>query len=154
MRAGIAKYTDVTAVVKVCRKQHEQSSWKELKFNPVHVKRNLLRLFRSDTDDVLVVKDDEGKIGGVLLASLNQFFVSKELYATDIHFMCDFGGIQLFAEFKRWAIKNGASMLLMGIANDDETGRIHKFYEAMGMKPVGDAWVLKLEPEQEQEKAA
>jgi len=37
----------------------------------------------------------------------------------------------------------------MGIANDDETNRIHKFYEMMGMIPIGDAWVLKLDTEQE-----
>ena len=128
---------------------HEKSSWSWMDFNVAHVRKNVMNTVRLDGSDALYVEDDEGNITGILLATVDQFFISKQIYATDIHFMCDSGGIQLFAEFKRWAIEHRANMIIMGIANDDETNRIHKFYEMMGMVPIGDAWVLKLDTEQE-----
>ena len=149
MEASIANYGDVAQLVRVCKEQHSKSSWKELEFNPVLVKRNLMNTVRTDGMDALIVKDEAGKIHGVLLATVDQFFMNKALYATDVHFMCDKGGIQLFAEFKRWAREHGAAKLIMGIANDDLDGRIHAFYKAMGMRPIGDAWVMDLNNRQE-----
>ena len=149
MRAYAANYGDVAQLVKVCQQQHEKSSWKELVFNPVLVKKNLVHTVRTDGMDALIVKDDNGKIQGVLLATVDQFFMNKMFYATDVHFMCDAGGIQLFAEFKRWARKHGARKIIMGIANDDPDGKIHAFYKAMGMRSVGDAWVMDLDDSQE-----
>jgi hypothetical protein len=148
MEARVAKYTDVNQIVKVCQRLHAVSSWKELDFNPRHVKRNLLRMFKDDTSTVLIAVDD-GQITGVLLATIDQFFISKMLYATDVHFMCEAGGIQLLARFKRWARKNGASKIIMGLANDDPSGRVHQFYEAVGMRRVGDAYVMDLKDLQE-----
>jgi hypothetical protein len=149
MKASRANYGDISQLVRVCKQQHEKSSWKELAFNPVLVKRNLVHTVRTDGMDALIVKDDGGKIHGVLLATVDQFFMNKMFYATDVHFMCDAGGIQLFAEFKRWAREHRASKIIMGIANDDPDGRIHQFYKAVGMRPVGDAWVMDLDSTQE-----
>lgn len=149
MEASIANYGDIAQLVRVCKEQHNKSSWKKLDFNPVLVKRNLMNTVRTDGMDALIVKDEAGKIHGVLLATVDQFFMNKALYATDVHFMCDKGGIQLFAEFKRWALKHGAAKIIMGIANDDPDGRIHAFYKAVGMHPVGDAWVMDLDNTQE-----
>jgi len=136
-------------MAKLCRRLHDVSSWKELAFNPTHVRKNLMTVVREDGLDALVVSDDEGALKGILLASVDEFFISKERYATDVHFMCEAGGIQLLAEFKRWAIEHGASKIVMGIANDDPDGRVHEFYKAMGMRPVGDAWVMDLKNSQE-----
>ena len=149
MKARVANYSKVNQLVKVCKHMHEKSSWSWLEFNPAHARKNIMNTVRTDGSDTLYVEDDEGNITGILLATVDQFFINKQIYATDIHFMCDAGGIQLFAEFKRWAIEHNANMIVMGIANDDETNRIHKFYEMMGMIPIGDAWVLKLDTEQE-----
>ena len=144
MKASTANFGDIASLVKLCRELHSASSWKELTFNPVHTKRGLMNVVRTDGMDVLIVRDDEDVIQGLLLATLDQFFICKEMYATDIHFMCRSGGIQLLAEFERWARRHGAKKIIMGIANDDPTGRIHGFYEAVGMRPIGDAWVKDL----------
>ncbi len=152
MKAKIANYSVINQLVKVCKHMHETSSWSWLEFNAAHVRRGLMNAIRMDGSDALYVEDEDGSITGILLAAVDQFFINKRIYATDIHFMCDKGGIQLFAEFKRWAVEHEASMIIMGIANDDETNRVHRFYQMVGMKPIGDAWVLMLD--QEQEKAA
>jgi hypothetical protein len=149
MKAHVANYSKVNQLVRVCKHMHQKSDWAWLEFNVAHVRKNLMNAVRMDGNDALYVEDDEGKITGILLAAVDQFFINKKIYATDIHFMCDKGGIQLFAEFKRWAREHGANMIIMGIANDDTTGRVHKFYEMVGMKPIGDAWVLELEDKQE-----
>ena len=149
MKARKAHYGDVAQMVKVCRRLHEKSSWNALKFNPVHVKKNLVEMIRTDGMDPLIVVDDEGDIRGVLLATLDQFFMSKQWYATDAHFMCEAGGIQLLAEFKRWAKAHGAGLIIMGIANDDPGNRVHRFYEMAGLYPVGDAWVIDLKDSEE-----
>ena len=150
MRVEVANFGNVHAMLVFCKVQHAKSSWKSLPFNPVHVKKNLMKMVREPGVDALVAFDDAGIITGVLLASIDQFFVNKMYYATDVHFMCESGGIQLFAEFKRWARRNGAKKIIMGIGNDDPDGKVHRFYEMVGMWPVGDAWVYDLDEEQEQ----
>jgi hypothetical protein len=149
MKAQVANYSHVNQLVKVCQRMHEKSSWSWLEFNPTHVRRGLMNAVRLDGNDALFVEDEDGNITGILLATVDRFFINKQIYATDIHFMCDKGGIQLFAAFRRWAIKHGADMIIMGIANEDTTGKVHKFYEMVGMEPIGDAWVLNLKNEQE-----
>lgn len=144
MEAVIANYSDINALAKLCQRLHAQSSWKELEFNPNLVRKNLMRMVREEGCDVLAVKNEEGEFTGILLATVDQFFVCKELYATDVHFMCESGGIQLLAKFKQWALSHHASKIVMGIANDDPGGRIAAFYSAVGMRPVGDAWVMDL----------
>lgn len=150
MKVVTANFGHVHAMLRFCKGQHEKSSWRALPFNPVHVKKNLMKMVRDPGVDALIALDDGGAITGVLLASIDQFFVNKMYYATDVHFMCESGGIQLFAEFKRWAVRNGAKKIIMGIGNDDPDGKIHRFYEMVGMWPVGDAWVYDLDEEQEQ----
>ena len=149
MKAEVANFGNVHAMVKFCQLQHDKSSWKALPFNPVHVKKNLMKMVREPGLDALISVDDDGQIKGVLLASIDQFFMNKMYYATDVHFMCEAGGIQLFAEFKRWAVRNGAKKIIMGIGNDDPDGKVHRFYEMVGMWPVGDAWVYDLDDIQE-----
>lgn len=149
MNVWRANFGDIPQLVKFCRDQHAKSSWKALEFNTVHTKKNLMRVVREPGMDALYVRNEDGLITGVLLATIDQFFVNKMRYATDIHFMCDSGGIELMAEFRKWATENGAKKIIMGIANDDPDGRIHRFYEMVGMWPVGDAWVFDLDDEQE-----
>jgi len=149
VKARVANFAALTVVTKFCRARHAESSWAEVPFNPVLFRKNLMLMVRTPGTDVLVVETEQGAVTGVLLASLEQLVFNKMVYATDIHFMCTGGGIPLLAEFRRWAIEHHASKIIMGIANDDPSGRVHKFYEAMGMKPVGDAWVMDLADQQE-----
>lgn len=144
MKARVANFADVYKVAKLCQRLHGQSSWQSLPFNPTHVRKNLMKMVRDDGLDVLIVENDEHEAKGVLLASMAEFFVCKEWYATDVHFMCEAGGIQLLNEFKRWALKHGAKKIVMGIANDDPNNRTARFYEMVGMQSVGDAWVWDL----------
>lgn len=149
MKVTVANYGSVQAVVKFCKGQHAKSSWADLQFNPVQFKKNMAKIVREDGSDILMAKDDDDNITGILLATVDQLLFNKLIYATDMHFMCESGGILILKEFKRWAIEHGASKIIMGIANDDPTGRVHAFYAAIGMQPIGDAWVLDLYVQQE-----
>lgn len=144
MRARVANYGDVNQMATLCRLLHAKSSWKALAFSPTLVRKNLMKMVRDPGLDALVVETDEGEMKGILLASMAEFFVCREWYATDVHFMCEAGGIQLLNEFKRWALKHGAKKIVMGIANDDPENRAARFYEMVGMQHVGDAWVWDL----------
>lgn len=149
MQTSVANFSDVLAMTKFARLMHDKSSWKHLEFNPTHVRKNLMAAVRTEGTDAIVAKDSEGKVVGLLIAAVDQFFISKDLYATDVHFMCESGGIQIMAEFKRWAKKHGARHIIMGIANDDPEGRTARFYEMLGMRAIGDAWVMDLDDKQE-----
>ena len=153
MKAFRANYADINPLAKLCQRLHQTSSWKELEFNMTLVRKNLMEVVREPGMDVLAVKDDEGNYTGILLATVEQFFICKELYATDIHFMCEKGGIQLFAEFRRWAKEHNAKKIVMGIANDDPEGKVHAFYKMVGMRQVGDAWVYDLQDETKEQAA-
>ncbi|RLB68292.1 MAG: hypothetical protein DRH08_01355 [Deltaproteobacteria bacterium] len=152
MKASVANYLAVTEIVRFCKSQHVKSSWAEIDFNPVLFKRNMVRVVREDGSDILIVRDDTDRVVGVLLATVDQFIFNKMVYATDIHFMCEAGGIEILGEFKRWAREHRASKIIMGIANEDPTGKVHMFYKLSGFRSVGDAWVMDLQ--EAQEKAA
>ena len=144
MKARVANFGDVNRMAKVCQLLHAKSSWKNLTFSPTHVRKNLMKMVRDPGLDALIVENDERAIRGVLLASMAEFFICKQWYATDVHFMCEAGGIQLLNEFKRWALEHGATKIVMGIANDDPSNRTARFYEMVGMDHIGDAWVWDL----------
>ena len=152
MKAEVGNYSCVPAVVKFCRGQHGKSSWADVDFNPTLFRNNLGRIIREEGSDILLVRDDGNTIVGVLLATVDQLIFSKMIFATDLHFMCEAGGIQILAEFKRWAIGHRANKIIMGIANEDPTGRVHLFYTLAGFHRVGDAFVMDLQ--ESQEKAA
>lgn len=149
MKARVANYSHVNQAVKACQVQHEKSSWSDLPFSSALFRKNLARMIRTDGMDILIVQDDKDKITGVLLATVDQMVFSKTIYASDIHFMCDSGGIQLLAEFKRWSREHGAKMIVMGIGNTDPEARIARFYALSGMTQRGDAWVMPLDNLQE-----
>ena len=149
MKALVGNYGDIAQATRLCKVLHADSSWTALEFNAQHVRKQLMNIVRTDGMDMLLAKDDDGVIQGVLLATVDQFFICKQRYATDIHFMCRRGGIQLLAEFKRWAREHGARKIIMGIANDDPNNRIARFYEMAGMQNIGDAWVMDIEELQE-----
>jgi hypothetical protein len=109
-------------------------------------------MIRTEGTDVLVVEDETG-LQGVLLAGMDQFFMNKQWYATDIHFVCDKGGPALLQFFFEWAQRHGAKCVVMGIATADPEGRIARFYQLMGMKQIGTAWVKMFHVEHEEQAA-
>ncbi len=152
MKVSIGNYSHVNAVVKFAAVQHEKSSWNDVPFSAALLRRNLARIIRTDGMDILLAQDAEGNVCGVLLAMADQMVTSKTVYATDAHFACEAGGVQLLAEFKRWSREQGAKFIVMGIGNLDAQGSTARFYELSGMHQRGDAWVMDLR-EQEQKVA-
>lgn len=151
MQVELARYGDVKALAQFCRRHHEKNDWNFLPFSTTKVRESLVEMIRTDGMDVIVARDDEsGEICGMLLAGLDQFFMNKQWYATDVHFVADRGGRAILRRFFQWAQEHGAKMVVMGIATDDPDGRIAGFYKAMGMEQLGAAWVKRFHVEQEQ----
>jgi hypothetical protein len=152
METRIANYADVAKVVKFAKKHHKALEWNVLPFSSQRVKENLCTMIRTEGMDVLIAEKD-GEIKALLLAGLDQFFMNKMIYATDVHFVADSGGYALLRKFFSWAREHNAKACIMGIATADPLDRIASFYEASGMVRIGSTWVKWLD-ENLQEQAA
>lgn len=150
MKARTANYADLNQLVKFCRVHHDKNEWNFLPFSSAKVKENLVGMIRTGGTDIIVAEDDDGKICGLLLAGMDQFFTCKQWYATDVHFVADKGGREILAYFFEWAQAFNAKAVVMGIATADPDGRIARFYKLMGMEQIGSAWVKRFDNEQEQ----
>ena len=104
MATRLAKYGDVKKLTLFCRQHHDKNDWNFLPFSSTKVRESIVEMIRTDGMDVILSCDDEsGEIQGMLLAGLDQFFMNKQWYATDVHFVADKGGRELLRAFFKWS---------------------------------------------------
>ena len=153
MRARVANYADLAELVKLARRHHELNDWNFLPFSSQKVRNKLVTMMRSPGTDVLVAEDEDRKLQGMLLAGLYQFFMNQQLYASDVHFVADKGGVELLRLFFKWAEERRAQMCFMTIATADTEERVRGFYEACGMERIGMIYVKRFHVEPQEQVA-
>jgi len=145
MKVYRARYEDVFPIVAFCKKFHATSGWERVPMDIDVLRKNIVTVVRTMGYDVLVAKDDEGRVQGILIATTDRMIFGKTRYATDAHFVANKGGLQLLREFERWSREQDAACIIMSIATADPEGRIEKFYELAGFERIGTAFVKWLE---------
>jgi len=151
MRTRTAKYADVSGVFKYLKTHHESTGWGLIPINDKTLRTSIVSMIRTqDIADVLIAEED-GEIRGVLLATMDNFFWSKEPYASDVHFIATGGGPALLNNFKDWAQRRKCKCIVMAVATHDP--RAEMFLKISGFERQEGALVCWLD-KPAQEKAA
>lgn len=77
----------------------------------------------------------DNKVYGVLVGSVQHWPYLEGLYATDLLFIADRGGRELYRAFEQWAVSHGANSIQMGVSSG--LTQAGAFYQTIGLKPVG-----------------
>ncbi len=88
------------------------------------------------------VAERNGRISGVLLGLISQFWYSREWFASDLAFYSQHkgDGQALMARFLEWAKAKNA-IALMGQSSGKLTERVRAFYSSFGLVPIGNLFI-------------
>lgn len=79
--------------------------------------------------------DKNNKVRGVLVGSIQEWPYLDGSYATDLLFVADREGRQLYRTFEQWAKSHGANSIQMGVSSG--LPQAEAFYENIGLQNVG-----------------
>jgi hypothetical protein len=143
MKVRRGGYKDIGEVVSFMQEYHADSNLADIPFVRKDAAKTVEYFIASKYACPLVAENDEGELIGILFASLEPyFFNSKYKYATDLQFISKGAGIQLLAEFKRWARQQGAERIVMGVSSGD--ARADAFLELSGSEKIGNMYVIRI----------
>jgi hypothetical protein len=132
---------DMKIILDFMEEYHKESNLKDIPFDrPSAVK--IVEYFIGTTSCNPLIALDNDKMVGLLFGSLEPFFFNrKKSYATDLMFISNGAGVQLWKRFKEWALHAGAERIMMGVSSENE--RADQLLEALGMKQTGGMYVLR-----------
>lgn len=140
-RAG---YEDTQEIVSFMQEYHAESNLADIPFVRKDAAAVCAYFMVHKSCCPLVAHNDRGELTGILFASLEPyFFNSKYKYATDLQFISKGAGMQLLAEFRRWAKSVGAERIIVGVSSGDS--RADAFLELSGSEKIGNMYVLRIE---------
>lgn len=143
MKVRRAQYDDIPVMLAYMIDYHETSNLSHITFVRQDAAKVLDYWVGHRECHPLVAFDDGGKLIGILCAMLEPYFFNKKhFYATDLQFISKGAGMQLLAEFKRWAKIMGAESIVMAVSSGD--ARADTFLELSGLEKTGNMYVLRL----------
>lgn len=104
--------------------------------------RKIMRQCVSSPQGFAAVAEHGGRITGVLLGIVDNYWFSMDRYASDIAFFSRRrgDGAALLARFKEWA-DNKSATLLMGQSSGQHMDATRRFYESQGLVCVGHVFM-------------
>ena len=136
-----ATFDDMKGVIDYMESYHKTSNLSDIPFDRKSCAK-ILDYFISSKSTLPLVATDGERVGGVLFGTLEPyFFNSSKLFGTDLMFMSEGYGPQLWRQFREWAFGNGADRVIMGVSSDDP--RACQLLEALGMHNTGGMYVLR-----------
>jgi hypothetical protein len=143
MNVRRARYDDMPAMLDYMKEYHKTSNLSNIPFIRADAAKILDYCIGHKECQPLIAVDDEGTLHGILCGMLEPYFFNKKMYyATDLQFMSKGAGMQLLAEFKRWANSMGAETIMMAVSSGD--ARADAFLELSGLEQAGNMYVLHL----------
>jgi hypothetical protein len=135
-----AVHDDTAEILDLLENYHKSSNLSAIPF----VRRDCAKVvtaFMASRSCYTKVAVRDGKITGVLFASLEPFFFNKNRsWASDLLFISNGGGSDLLKDFKCWAKAAGADQIIMGVSS--ENARADRLIELLGFKKTGGMHVF------------
>jgi uncharacterized protein len=139
-----AQAGDLDRAVELVVEQHPQSAYASVQIEP-RVARQFFEQALSDPQQVMLVYQGPGRdqIEGFIIGRVGTYFASSELAGYQTVFLVDprrRGGLaahRLWREFCSWAKASGARTVWPGVSSGVSPERTSRFYQGMGMTPVG-----------------
>ena len=139
---------DVSKIVELCKKAHEESKITTAPLDPKTLRTNVQICVLSAEHLVLVVEIDDN-IEGMIIGVTHQLWYSRKKQATDLFFYTsksirgDGWGAKLMRRFISWAKENsGVKEIMLGVSSGIETDRTKTLYERMGAIRIGENYVI------------
>ena len=138
---------DVPAMVELGRRMHAESpTYRELSYSPEKAAALGLRVVGTLLNPGgALVAEVNGRIVGMLAGYVVEHWFSHDKVASDYVLYIDpehRGGmtaVRLIRAFERWAIAQGATVLLPGVSTGVKTEQTRDLYRALGYEPYGVA---------------
>jgi GNAT superfamily N-acetyltransferase len=121
---------DFPAILKMGRRFHEFSPWRDRPFSDDATLEMLHRI--TESDDAVLFTNGTGILGGVVAP----IYFGGGVVAQELFWFADKGGRELLDAFEQWADDKGASgVLMISLAMDEKTDeRMGKIYERRGYR--------------------
>jgi hypothetical protein len=148
VRPATAK--DIDQMVEMCRAMHADSSLRGAAIDEPKLRGFLRRVMTVSDHACLVYESSSKRLDGVMVGYVTEHFFSREKGASDIFVFVRperRGGIaaaRLWAAFKDWAQRAGATTLCFGTMAGGAPERTRRFYTGLGMTEVGSIYLLGL----------
>lgn len=143
MEVRRATNADMKEMVDYLEEYHKTSNVSDIPFNRTSLVK-VLDYYIVAGDSIGLIAKENDTILGLLFGSLEPFFFnSKKSYATDLLYIANGAGPQLWKAFKKWAFGVGADRIIMGVSSGDD--RACHLLEIMGMESTGGMYVLRQE---------
>ena len=142
---------DMKAIVKMAYELQAESVYYDIKSDEQIFKTLVAGMMGSKLARVFVVIDDDDEPQGFLLGLVDNFFFSRERYASDLMVFVREGyrhlAPKLFKEFMTWAeskprVRHITLGLSSGTGDPDRVGRM---YENLGLSKVGGIYTKRIE---------
>lgn len=141
MEARRATIKDMSGILDLMEEYHKDSNLNDIPFDRPSAVQIIEAFIGSRSTNPLVAVNDKGEIRGLLFGTLEPYFFNKNRsYATDLMFIAEAGGPQLWRAFRDWAFGAGATRIIMGVSSGDP--RASQLLEALGMNNTGGMYVL------------
>ena len=119
-----------------------QESGHALPFDPV-IFSSTVADFIAGVDRCVIMHEHDGKIRGFLLGICSQYMAATLIQANELLWYSPkrhrgTGALRMFAEFREWAVDQGATIICAGAFE----GRATKYYQRAGFSKLNDNWVL------------
>lgn len=101
---------NIPKLIEYGKRWHEKTPFRNLPFSSKNCDRLLRSAFLSPNEAVWGAFDGN-KVRGVLIGAICAYPFFDACYATDIIFIADRDGEQLFRAFRQWAASHGAKAL-------------------------------------------
>lgn len=136
-----ATVADMKDVLDYMENYHKDSNLSDIPFKRTSALK-IVEYSIGAKDSVAFVAYEEGRLRGILLGTLVPFFFNQDSsYATDIMFISDGAGPQLWKKFVEWAKFLGVKRIMMGVSS--ENPRASQLLEALGMTNTGGMYVIR-----------
>jgi hypothetical protein len=119
---------------------HKETEFRRFQTSEIKIQRFVERMIDTQYADVVAV---DGRVEGVFLGNITDFWFSDELLASDA---CVYlspkirGGFtvsRLIDRFERWAFSKGVSAVQLGVSTGYLPDRIGRLYEKKGYGHLG-----------------
>jgi len=133
---------DLKSILDYMQEQHAKSHLVHIKFDRASTAKMVNHTILAQDFCHFIAHDDKGEVVGLLIGMLEPYFFNqRKYYATDMLFISQGQGPQLWRAFRDWAFATVAVEIIMGISSGEE--RSGQLLEILGMEKTGGMYVLR-----------
>jgi GNAT superfamily N-acetyltransferase len=151
MTIRTARREDISWVVEMGRRMHEEGAYSFLPFDAGKVERLIEHIVAQPDSWCGLVAEDGGVPAGMLGGYLTDYFFCDQKLACDVLLFVErqwrgsSAAARLVRAFRDWAVGHGARELCLSVSTNVQAGAIGRFYRGMGFTQVGGVYKLRLD---------